>query len=541
MENNTRKIRNTRDTRKTRDTRDTRDTRKRRIGYSNRSRSSINNNIVKKQKQNQNQLSSMSSIPLLGSLSQSSNSNIKNHNDIQFSEENIKKMIYDLKEFYIDTNYDSDSNFDRIFKIFQKLQNNKNIENKFNLSLDTFNKKLIYPATLINIMSRLNNLSIANYKRKENVSDLYENYGSKNILNYVLTIFDTIGMKVLYVINNENKLYYSPLNDKKIRDIVRKNVHYTNFDNNYNEIINIANNKEKVFDASKYDIIFTSSGYHNFLINESNIEITLNNFDNKNYKSSILKNNLLYSTDKSGHIISISKCNNYNIVNTTWKPFNIYNIENFIPGDDKYYYINNNNNLTETNFECIEKKGLKYYTTKYIPTMDFYSSFSNIHLFSNRDTLKTKVYKNISGGGIDHINTIPEISVCSDIFFPSNDYGFCWFSSIINALFYSDEISSIFLNKSIRKMDKTLKYIKEHYDNNYEQFNQDDIKQLKIFFGHLINLFTFIYCSFNILSKNQLDDKITNKIKWYEIYNKIIEKYDMIYAFIIILSKTKID
>ena len=64
-------------------------------------------------------------------------------------------------------------------------------------------------------------------------------------------------------------------------------------------------------------------------------------------------------------------------------------------------------------------------------------------------------------------------------------------------------------------MDKTLNYIENLYNEDYNSFDETDIKTLKIFFGHLINLFTFIYCSFNILSKNQLNDKITNQINNY--------------------------
>ena len=493
---------------------------------------SSNNNIRKKQKRtinlpyksNSRSKMSNSSMPSIRSIS-SSRSNI----DFDISELNINEMANMLKEYYIDTN--NDAHFDRIFNILQK---KTEIIRKFDLSFTTFNKKLIYPATLINIMSRISNLKIFNIAKKKNYADLYESYGSITRINYLLTILDTIGMKVLYIINNDNKLYYSPLNYRKIRNVIRKDEKYI--------YKNFLDNQKKIIDASEYDIIFMSAGYHDFLNGNKNL-VELTNFDTKkHYRSSILNNNFNYSINKTGrHDISISKCNNYNIVNTTWKPFNIYNIDNFIPGTNKYYYINKNN-LIEINSKDIIEKKLEYYTSGYIPYMDIKDSFNNIHLFSNRRTLKTKVYKNMTAGNsrsIDYINMIPEISLCYNIFFPSNEYGFCWFSSIINALFYADDISSIFLNKSIRNMDKTLNYIENLYNEDYNSFDETDIKTLKIFFGHLINLFTFIYCSFNILSKNQLNDKITNKRKWLEIYNKIIDKYDIIYVFIIVLSKTK--
>ena len=52
---------------------------------------------------------------------------------------------------------------------------------------------------------------------------------------------------------------------------------------------------------------------------------------------------------------------------------------------------------------------------------------------------------------------------------------------------------------------------------------------------------SFIYCSYSILSKNQLDERITNKKKWYEIYQTFTDKdtYRTIATIILGLSNIK--
>jgi hypothetical protein len=64
-----------------------------------------------------------------------------------------------------------------------------------------------------------------------------------------------------------------------------------------------------------------------------------------------------FSNNAGSHYISIAKCNNYNIVNTTWKPFYAYIIDNYSPGTEAYYYIDDNLVLSETtDKQVIEKK-----------------------------------------------------------------------------------------------------------------------------------------------------------------------------------------
>jgi hypothetical protein len=258
----------------------------------------------------------------------------------------------------------------------------------------------------------------------------------------------------------------------------------------------------------------------------------LSNFDYRNsHKSSILKKNGVAKL-KTSHLISVNKCYNYNIVNTTWKPFFTYTIDNFIPGTQAFYNIDANEILNETTEKDIRANELECYYSHFVSQSDIYVTLHNNHFFSSKYDFDTS----INGGS--YSQTLPTVSTCYDIYFPNNLDGFCWFSSIVNSLFYADDISTIFLNKTVKHMDKTLEYIKDFYDTKYETFDINDQQHLKEFSKHLIHLFTFVYCSFSILSKNQLN-RIANKRKWTDIYTKVTgEYYEYIYVFIIALSST---
>jgi len=286
-------------------------------------------------------------------------------------------------------------------------------------------------------------------------------------------------------------------------------------------------------DASKYDFVFISSSFINFNNSENKLQVSLSNINLINdYKASILRN--------IKHMISINKCNQYNILNTTWKPFNIYNITDFENYD---YYIDKNDILYYTDSPDPTKNLEEYYYLNHRRIFYFENSLFTINLYSNKKTLRTKIYKQIKGGTHTEIKeNIPEISLCSNIFFPNNLYGFCWFSSIINSLFYTDDISAIILNKSIRNMDNTLNFFKDFYSGEkYKHLDFKNQKELKKILKHLIYLMSFIYCSYSILSKNHLDDRITNKKKWYEIYQQITneETYKIIATIILGLSNIK--
>lgn len=458
--------------------------------------------------------------------------------DINFSE---IESAHTIKQLFMTADKEQAFNvFDRV-----SLQNN-NLIYDYDLALHNFHKDLMYPATLINIMSKFNNLQIDDYKINEE-SGIYKSYASYQITSYLFTIIDTICIKALFLIYDKKVLYLSPLNIRNARNSVRKSlfkstktsilddkkfIEKNNRDLRKKYRIDLQINSIDI-DANEYDIIIITQSFDTFQSNPNNIGVRLNNFDLKtNHKSSILKNNSNYLVGNNiNHIISLNKCNNYTILNTTWKPFNIYNIE-FIPGSEKFYYINNNtNNLVEVTEDEIISDNLDFYHADFYVQKTSYYSLANLHFFTCKS-------KHMIGGyaAIEHSKTIPEVSLCSDIHFPHNFHAFCWFSSIINGLFFADDISTVFLNKCLRNMDKTLEYIKEFYYKNYKTFSID-IDHLKECNIHLIYLFTFIYSSFSVLSKNQLN-RVRNKKKWYDIYNKIVNEYYLyVYVFIIVLSK----
>lgn len=418
--------------------------------------------------------------------------------------------------------------------IFLKLFDTKfDFLQRFDLTGYNFQKNLVHPTTLINILTRFNNLKISEMSLTVDKPDLYKTYISTSMINYILTIFDTIGTKVLYLINYHNSLYLSPLNIRKFRDIIRKTVgiqtvtedHIVKHNRDLRKLFRIDMNANKInIDAEKYDVIMMVSGFSSFLKTKNNITVKLSHFNYKsNHKASILDENDTDLDSANGHIISINKCNSHTLVNTTWKPFNIYTVESFVPGLENYYVIDKDNRLNEVSFQYLNK--VFYYYSHFVKQEIMDDTFNNIHLFTSK-------------GSPEYLQTLQEKSVCSDIYFPNNFSEFCWFSSVINSLFYADDISTSFLNKTVKHMDKTLEYIKDFYDTSYKTFDINDQQHLKEFSKHLIHLFAFVYCSFSILSKNQLN-RVANKRKWKDIYDKITgEFYEYIYVFIIALSKT---
>jgi hypothetical protein len=443
---------------------------------------------------------------------------------------NQQKLAQKLKNYYLDN--EPNKTWSKIFIGY----NAKKLDffQKFKLTKDNREKQLLFPSTLLEFMSLINNLELENL--------LIKNTCEANILtilSYFLTIVDTINIKILYVICDGDNYYLSPLNIKRIRTQIRKKTINLNKANIYdlNEQLKIQYEdfKDKtnyIIDASLYDFVFISSSFNSFNTTTNKLQVFLSNIDlTKDYKASILGN--------KSHVISINKCNQYNILNTTQKPFNIYNITNFEDYDlyidkQKVYFIDEPEPDATIKYE--------YYYLNYKIDRNFKKSFNTIHLYSNRDSLRSKIYKQIEGGTIQLEENIPVDSICSKIFFPNNLYRFCWFSSIINSLFYSDDIAAIFLNKSIRNMDKTLKFLHEFYSREkYKTIDFRNQKELKKILKHIIYLISFIYCSYSILSKNQLDERITNKKKWYEIYEMITdeERYKIIALIILGLSNIR--
>ena len=442
-----------------------------------------------------------------------------------------RELAQMLKDYYLDN--DPNKTQELINDKDDIDENQLDFFQKFNINLEEdYIKQLLFPSTLLQFMSLINNLQDESFSKK--------NYGTDQltILSYFLTIVDTINIKILYVICDGDNYYLSPLNIKRIRTQIRKKTVNLNTANIYELNQELARqykefkiNSNYKIDASLYDFVFISSSFNSFNTTTNKLQVFLSNINLKqHYKASILGN--------TNHAISINKCNQYNILNTTWKPFNIYNITNF---EDYDLYIDKQNVYFVD--EPDSTKEYEYYYLKHKICLLFEISFFTINLYSNRASLKTKIYKQIEGGTKHEIQkNIPDDSECSKIFFPNNLYGFCWFSSIINSLFYTDDIAAIFLNKSIRNMDKTLKFFNDFYvGEQYKTINLEDQKELKKILKHVIYLMSFIYCSYSILSKNQLDERITNKKKWYEIYQTIIEKktHETIATIILGLSNIK--
>jgi hypothetical protein len=430
-------------------------------------------------------------------------------------------------------------------RMFNKVRNNGNMLQKYRLTKETFEKRLVHPTTLINITTKLQNLEIASHSPKSPDAsyDIYKTYASLKSHNYLISIFDTLGMKVLYLICHDDKYYLSPMNIRQLRDNIRKDL--IDFDAIDITFLNICNQQLMAkfptieeegrqhihIDAKSYDIIMISQAFISFTQNADNIEVYI---DTPIYhKSSMLVNSAL-DEDHEAHLISIAKCYNYNMVNTTWKPFNVFQIEHFTPGVEKYYNLNEtHNHLEEVTWDAIEdiEQPDIYFSHYQVQEYMDVTLNRNIHFFTG------KTFTAPVNGGSPFSMMIPEISSCADIYFPHNGNCFCWFSSIINSFFYADDISTICLQKSMKRMDKTLEYIKAFCEIDYKSFDIKNNRDVKKFVIHLIHLFTFIYCSFSMLSKKQIN-RIHNKQKWLDIYNRVTgDHYDYIYVFIIALSK----
>lgn len=457
----------------------------------------------------------------------------KRHNKIDISDLDQIAMANKLKALFM-------KNKGAFNEVPYPQKANDGILHKFNISKQDFQKNLVNPTTLLNIMTRLEHLRIGSMVANENSSHLYKTYSSSKCINHILNIVDTIGIKVLYLINHNNTLYLSPLNIRYARDFIRKisDKKYTDINKKFANVefmTHINDDLSEKFkttdaaevDASAYDIIMMTSSFEAFEATTNKVSVNLIKFDMKDdYKSSILDET---SQDDVGHLISFNKCYNYTMVNTSWRPFNIYSIDNFMPGKKTFYYIDSNKNLKEVSEE--DAKSKKYYFSHFVQQYTFYVSLNNMHFFSSSISDQSSVSV---GGGITHLQTIPEVSVCSDVYFPNNKHGFCWFAAIINSFFFADDISIKILDRSVSHMQKTLNYVENFYDRPFYLIKPKD---MKIYIQHVTKLFTYIYCSFSMLSKNQLN-MLKNQGRWYNIYRKITEEYyNMIYVFLIICSK----
>lgn len=485
------------------------------------------------------------------SLSKSSSSDIKKQRIKSLSERNVfsdfvsstfknissraetnEDIIKSIKDFDIIDKEDEYSKiiYDKFLDIpledrIKLHEFNSELELKFFTS-----KSLIVPETIINILSNEINMDDIRDKTLCDNKTICKSYGSGNMIQYLLTFIDIIGLNVLYIINDNDKDYISPLNNKKYRNFIRTQGYrnYNNYVNKYNKYTeNILfymkqkNLYSSTIDCNNYDLILK----HNSLGIDKLYEISLINLQ---YNSSLISNILIVDRDNH-HKISINKCNNNFIINTTWKPFNKYKIDN-INIDEK------------NNYKIIDKKCFKkviktrylddYYKLYNYTINDIDMIYDNINIFSSK--INNKIYKNLEGGGPCDNDELKEFDICKNIYFPRNKKDHCWFSSLINVLFNSDNIAEIVLNKTLRQMNKILKSI-DSIDYSIVQFDVD--KVISRLNKNFILIVSFIYSSFYLLAKNKIN-KITNIKKWKEIFDKITddEMYNKIYTYILVLE-----
>lgn len=406
---------------------------------------------------------------------------------------------------------------------------------KTSLNLDFYKlKSLISPETIINILSRQHNLYIKGEILENENTTFRESYNTTmiNSFRYLISFIDIIGLNVLYVINDGDNDYISPLNNKKYRNYIRRQTndshddsHIQKFNKYYENIISYIKQKNifpnNIIDANNYDFILK----HNSSKNNNELKV---DFINLQYNSSILANKIINLDLVEGHVISINKCDNNFIVNTTWKPFNNYKLRNInIKNKNDYRIIDN---------KCL---GISYSLEDYYSLYNYkcdsiYQEFDSINIFSSK--INNKIYKSIGGDICEDDEIIDAADTkCKNIYFPNNKREICWFTSIINVLFNSDNISEIVLNKTLRQMNKTLNFINNI--NDFKILKHFNDKQIKECNKHFIILISFIYSSFFILSKYKINN-IKNNNKWMDTFIRIIKDnmYEKIFKFILNLE-----
>lgn len=210
--------------------------------------------------------------------------------------------------------------------------------------------------------------------------------------------------------------------------------------------------------------------------------------------------------------MSISRCNDKNIINSTWEDSSTYYIEDekldILPITPKHYMFSNSDYkiLSESDVDEKLKESEENGTFIYSFPFDSDNIFKSFALFVPS---KTK-----SAGTI-----IPDNDKCKDIFFEINRKGTCWFTSLINVMFFSDDVSSLCLYQSMKAMPKTIKYINRYVHSNEEP----SIKKFnpRQHVNHIFYVITFMYSSYYILSKDKFETDVKHKKKWYKIMAKM--------------------
>jgi hypothetical protein len=382
----------------------------------------------------------------------------------------------------------------------------------------------LYPAIRKNsygIFSYLFILDIISYY-KQYTNDI--DFSTEIWVDTLLYYIDLINLKTLYIeTNGKEKYYLSPLNNRRFRTSVIKIK--LDDDTYINEKINLKinsiidefkNNGSIIKDCNDYDIVIVTSHY-----NYGNLkyEIELMNFDkNKDFNSCILLST--NNPNDTSHIISITKCNDNFVLNTTWSEYNTKKVNNFYPFMNKNFILKDKSYLSQNSDD--ENENYKY-NTKLITTNYILEIFYNIYFFSNK--INNKDYKTLSFGG-DNYNITDE--KCLNIMNTINDDGFCWLSSIINSLCYSDKTSILIYKKSERFIKKIITYIQNFIVYKY-YLDLDAV--LAHNYYHILSL--YIHSSYYLLKTNKLD--INEMKKFAKKMELIIDNYYLIilYSYII--------
>jgi hypothetical protein len=448
----------------------------------------------------------INSTPLSDYLSSPS---IKSYESIEKKYYTIdkKRISNDMQEYYAKLLLDTyiKRNNDLINFVIKEINENKKIDIQ-DISSKILNKKniLAFPS-IIYILSKLEELEIPLYKKfpLEEMRSFHEDTNS-----YILYFNDVLGLKVLYLmVSPLKKLYLSPLNDKKYRNIIRKRDFHLINDIMIKKTLKRLSDKKNI-DGNDYDLIlFHNNILENFYTNDINLK-------NYKYDSSLLK--------CEGHVISITNINNNKVVNLAFNyNNNQFHINEFDYLKDEYYRIEQNSNddyclnkIYKDEFETTDFKSFNSYNKD-----DF---FDPLHFFVSNKI--KKIYKTIDGGDVC---SSYKIKNNKKYYFPNNNKSICWFISIMNIYCNSDNISLIVNNKICRLMNKVLLDIKKFVDEEYVK-NNYDIDVNKRHANNVIILSIFVYSSYFILSKNLLNN-VKNISKWRNILYKLLDKTMLCY------------
>lgn len=405
-------------------------------------------------------------------------------------------------------------------------------------NIESIIKDIFTPTTLFNILNKKGSIF---YSSKMDT-------GRDNSNIYIYYILDILRIRTLYLIENHNDLYISPINDKNFRKYLFKNREDIDIDKIEKSLKRIQRRyQNNQVDANNFDLIIK----HGILDNEEHIEF--------NYPITLINNTFHVSSiiSNQDHMISLSKCNGELILNSTWNSHcNIaINSRYFIPGKEENYELASSGRLTAITRPYTRKckkdlrlslKKVNYedsntYTSYYRFERNSYI-LGNLHFFCPErlrrynydidESIKEDIY--------------PANNTCSSIYLAKNKIGICWLISIISALCYPDIISLVILNKTNNRLNKiilTLNNTLEIIDralldidiNGTEDsiYIKDPIKFNNLL-QDVIYIYMFTYCSYYIIKKQQTNH-ITNKKHWLlnleNIYNnkenitELFEKY----------------